>query len=212
MDWTDLIPGAIGLFNTYNQGQAVNSATSSGNAASLAAIKLQQDQFDQTRRDNELRRYVGDNALLNMTNLSNYDPTPNTADVMATPGYQFGLDQGVKAREGSAAARGGLYSGNALKELTKFGNDYGTGKFQEARNNMTTDFGNRWNRLGSLAGIGQTAQSQVQSAGQNYANSVGTLGLNNAGYQGAGDIAQSNIYGNAANSAISQGKANGWWK
>jgi hypothetical protein len=212
MDWTDLIPGALSLFNTYNQGQAVSGAANTGNAATLAAIKLQQDQYDQTRRDNELRRYVGDNALLNMTNLSNYDPTPSAADVMATPGYQFGLDQGVKAREGSAAAKGGLYSGNALKELTRYGNDYGTGKFQEARNNMTTDFGNRWNRLSTLSGSGQAAQNQVQAAGQNYASNVGNLGLSNAGYQGAAGVAQSNIYGNAANELSSQGKTYGWWK
>lgn len=41
-----------------------------------------------------------------------------------TPGYQFGLDEGAKTVQASAAARGGLNSGATLKALTKFGNDY----------------------------------------------------------------------------------------
>jgi hypothetical protein len=168
--------------------------------------------YDQTRQDNELRRYIGDNALLNLNSLAGYDPTPNAQDVMDTPGYQFGLDQGRKAIQGQAAARGGLYSGNALKELTKFGNDYGTSKFNEARNNMTTDFSNRWNRISGLAGIGQAAQQQVQNAGTNYANNVGTLGTQNATYQGNAGVAQANILGNTVNGITSYGRQQEWWK
>lgn len=42
----------------------------------------------------------------------------------ATPGYQFGLDEGNKSVQASAAARGGLNSGATLKALTEFGNNY----------------------------------------------------------------------------------------
>jgi hypothetical protein len=46
---------------------------------------------------------------------------PGTFDVTADPGFQFRLEQGRKALEGSAAAKGGALSGAALKELEKFG-------------------------------------------------------------------------------------------
>ena len=42
----------------------------------------------------------------------------------STPGYQFNLDEGRNQLESSAAARGSLYSGAALKDLTKYGQNY----------------------------------------------------------------------------------------
>lgn len=120
---------------------------------------------------------------------------------MAEPGYQFGLQEGLGNVQNTAAARGGLYSGNALKALTRYGNDYATTKFGEAANRAETNFGNRWGRLASLAGIGQTATNQTQQAGQNYATNVGNIGMSSANAQGAAGIAQGNIWGNALNQA-----------
>jgi hypothetical protein len=212
MGWESLIPIGAQLLGSYLQNDSVNDAKSGAQTATNTATALQERMYDQTRKDNELRRYIGDNALLNLNNLAGYDPTPNAEDVLKTPGYQFGLDQGRKAIQGQAAARGGLYSGNALKELTKFGTDYGTSKWQDARNNMTADLGNRWNRISGLAGIGQAAQQQTQAAGTNYANNASTLGTQNAGYQGGADIAKGTIYGNAANQIASYGRNQEWWK
>jgi hypothetical protein len=64
-----------------------------------------------------------------------------------TPGYQFGLDEGAKAVQASAAARGGLNSGATLKALTKFGNDY-------ADQQGYTPY---MNRLAALSGMAQTS-------------------------------------------------------
>jgi filamentous hemagglutinin len=83
---------------------------------------------------------------------------------MAEPGYQFGLTQGRDILEGSAAARGGLYSGRALRELTQYGNDYATTRYGDAWNREQANFGNRWGRLAGLAGVGQSATQQVSAA------------------------------------------------
>lgn len=80
-----------------------------------------------------------------------------------TPGYQFGLDEGNKQVQTSAAARGGLYSGAAMKSLQKFGNDY-------ADQQGYTPY---MNRLAGLFGGAQTASGAVGNAGQNYANQAG---------------------------------------
>jgi len=99
----------------------------------------------------------------------------------ATPGYQFGLDEGKKAVEASAAARGGLNSGATLKALTKFGTNY-------ADQQGFTPYANR---LAALAGVGQTATNQVGQYGTNYANQTGNNLIN------AGNARAGGIYGSA---------------
>jgi hypothetical protein len=80
----------------------------------------------------------------------------------ATPGYQFRFDEGQKAVESSAAAAGGLNSGKTLKALTQYGQNF-----------ASNEYGNYMNRLASLAGVGQTATTQVGQWGQNYAQNAG---------------------------------------
>lgn len=81
----------------------------------------------------------------------------------STPGYQFGLDQGTKQVQASAAARGGLNSGATLKALQKFGTDY-------ADQQGYTPY---MNRLAGLFGGAQTAASQTGAYGQNAASQMG---------------------------------------
>ena len=98
-----------------------------------------------------------------------------------TPGYQFGLDEGAKTVQASAAARGGLNSGATLKALTKFGNNYADQQ----------GFTPYMNRLAALSGMAQTSTNQTNALGQNYANQVG----NNL--QNAGQARAQGIYGSA---------------
>lgn len=98
-----------------------------------------------------------------------------------TPGYQFGLDEGAKTVQASAAARGGLNSGATLKALTKFGNDY-------ADQQGYTPY---MNRLAALSGMAQTSTNQTNALGQNYANQVGQ------NLQNAGQARAQGIYGSA---------------
>jgi hypothetical protein len=104
------------------------------------------------------------------------------------PGYQFGMQQGQQALERSAAARGGLYSGNALKATTRFGQDY-----------AGTKFGEHYNRLASVAGLGQTSLGTTANTGMAFGNQAGynAIGAGNAGAANA--LNQGNIMGNAVN-------------
>jgi hypothetical protein len=113
----------------------------------------------------------------------------------SNPGYQFGLAEGVRALDSSAASQGGLFSGKAAKALTRFGTDY-------ADQQGFTPYANR---LASLAGIGQTATNQNNALGQGYAGSIGDAYMN-AGNARAGGVA------NAANARASgiQNSANIW--
>jgi hypothetical protein len=165
--------------------------------------------YDTTRTDQAPWRAAGENALGSLTSFQN--PSINSADVLNEPGYQFGLSQGLGNIQNTAAAKGSLYSGNALKALTQYGNDYATTKYNDAWNRMQSDATSRWNRLASLAGLGQTANNAIQNAGQNYANNAGNLLTSNANAQGAAGLAQGNLWGNAFNSVLSSGNRSNWW-
>lgn len=144
------------------------------------------------------------------------------ADYQEDPGYQFRLDQGNKALNNSAAARGGLLSGATLKAIAEYNSgaasqEYGAAQnrfvqnqtlaqnaqntaynqFGQDRNNLQgaainafNQFGanranasdvyqnaySRWNdqnntifnRLSSLAGLGQTAATNKAGYQQNF--------------------------------------------
>ena len=114
------------------------------------------------------------------------------ADYEADPGYAFRVSEGQKALERSAASRGGLYSGRAAKDLTRFGQDQGSQEYQNAFNRYQSNQTNKFNRLATVAGIGQTANNALASAGTNYANQVGTIGMTNAANQGNAALASGN--------------------
>jgi len=114
------------------------------------------------------------------------------AEYEADPGYAFRVAEGQKALERSAAARGGLYSGRAAKDLTRFGQDSGSQEYQNAYNRYQSNQTNQFNRLASLAGVGQTANNALATAGTNYANSVGNIGMTNAANQENAAMAAAN--------------------
>lgn len=106
-----------------------------------------------------------------------------------TPGYDFRLKEGMNALEGSAAARGGLFSGASMKSLNRYGQDYATGEYQ-----------NFLNRLGGVVSSGQSAAGQQGAAGQNFVNSASNALSNMGNAQAAGAIGSAN--------AINQGIGN----
>jgi hypothetical protein len=199
MSWGFVAAGAATVIGGAMQADAAGDASDDANATSRYATDEQRRQFDLTREDYRPYREAGYDALGRMRDLLGFDPTPTDAEVVSEPGYQFGLQQGRNVLEGSAAARGGLYSGQAAKELTQFGNDYGSTRYQDAWNRRQQAFGNRWNRLAGLAGVGQAATGSTAAAGQHYADAAGNIAMNNANVQGAAGMARAGIWGDALN-------------
>lgn len=174
-------------------------------ASADAATQAQLDQYNQTREDQKpYRDLATEVALPGIRNFLSTNNSQITNDqVLNDPGYQFGLTQGNKNLQGSAAARGGLYSGAMLKALQRYGNDYDTTKTNDVFNRLETSRTNQFNRFATAAGIGQTANNQVAQAGMNFANNAGgnMIGAGNA--QGAAALASGNAWGNALNQGIS---------
>lgn len=114
------------------------------------------------------------------------------ADFEADPGYAFRQAEGQKAIERSAAARGGLMSGSALKGIERFGQDLASQEYGNAFNRFNINQDKLYNRLSGIAGTGQTANNAIGQAGQNYANASTSINQLNAANQGNALIAQGN--------------------
>lgn len=99
----------------------------------------------------------------------------------ATPGYEFRMGEGRRALEAGAAARGGLYSGAAMRDLIKFGQDYGS-----------NEYGNFFSRLGARADTGMNAAQMSGAASQQAAAGVSNAFGNIGNAQAAGAIGRAN--------------------
>lgn len=54
------------------------------------------------------------------------------SSVTSTPGYDFRLNQGREGLENSAISKGGLLSGNAMRGITQYGQDYASNEYDKA--------------------------------------------------------------------------------
>ena len=72
-------------------------------------------------------------------------------DPESDPAYQFVLDQGMKAVQKSAAARGGLQGGGTLRSLTKFAAGHASKEYANQFARFQTDRTNRGNILSDLS-------------------------------------------------------------
>ncbi len=155
---------------------------------------------------------TGQNRLLDLLGLSGnksatgygkYAQDFSMGDFQQDPGYAFRLSEGQKALERSAAARGGLISGGAMKAATKYGQDMGSQEYQNAYNRYQTNRANQLNPLGSLAQSGQAAANFQSGNLGSYGTNVGNLMGQQGQSQAAGQLGMGNTFGNAINTGIS---------
>jgi hypothetical protein len=198
--WVDtLIDVGTDLAGAYLAGDAAHDAGRTQSAAAEAALAEERRQYDQNREDLAPYRTAGSTAIGQLSTGTadggdfNRDFTLN--DFQKDPGYQFRMDEGERALEGSAAARGGLLSGRAGKELARYGQDYASGEYSNAYNRFNADRNTRFNRLAAVAGIGQTATNTGITAGQNSTSNISELTLDRANAQAAARVGQANAYG-----------------
>ena len=106
----------------------------------------------------------------------------------ASPGYEFVRSEGMRGLERSAAARGGAFSGNALRGLDQFNNGL-----------ASQEYANYYNRLAGLSGTGQTASNNLGSLGANTAGNIGQLLSNSGAARASGVVGSANAWGGALN-------------
>lgn len=122
------------------------------------------------------------------------DPNATVLDrFRASPGYQFSVDEGVKARDASAAAKGMLLSGNQLRDLQTFGTGVADQEFNGYQDRITNTFGNYYNRLMGITGLGANAASANANLFSNQGNQLAAINTNlgtqqSQLYQGQGTV------------------------
>lgn len=178
---------------------AADTQASAANNANNTQLQM----YNQTRADQQPWRDAGAGALSQL-NQQMPDLTRNfsASDFQADPGYAFRMQQGQRAIERSAAARGGLDSGATLKALNDYGQGMGSQEYGNAYNRFTNDQTNRFNKLSSLAGIGQTANGQIANAGMNTANNISQNTVGAANASAASQIGSANAMAGGLNQGM----------
>jgi hypothetical protein len=218
--------------------------------ANKAAIAEQRRQFDVTQANNKPwmdRGNEAGGALQQRLGLGKDNGTGNYGELMHSfgnedfvkdPGYQFRMDEGAKAVNNTAAARGNLLSGAAAKEMQRYSQGFASNEFGNAYNRYSQDQGNRYNRLMGISSQGQSGAQYLGQAGQNSANAISGLqqqggqdkassimgGYNamSQGLGGVGGAAQFNSWLNSAATPkynmsqsdignVSTSRKNSWW-
>lgn len=202
-----IISGAMGA-------SAADSAANAQIAASQEQARVQKEMFDkQVELQAPFREagLKGQNQLLDLLGLSENTGAAGYGslaksfsgeDMYKDPGYAFRLNEGVKALDRSAAARGGLLGGNQLRGLTQFGQDYGSQEYMNAFNRYQTERAARLNPLQSLMGAGQTSANTLTSAAGNLGNALGESAINAGNARASGYIGSANAISNAIGQGV----------
>ncbi len=139
----------------YGQNAPGAPSVSAPGALDTAAVDAALGRFDPYMNAGEQSL----NAMLDMTGLGG-----GGYDFKATPGYDFRRDEGMRAVEGSAAARGGLYSGGNLRQLQDLGDQLAAQEYQAVYGRLAGQSAQGMN----AANMNAQGQNQLLGTQANY--------------------------------------------
>ena len=178
-------------------GSAVVSGVVSSNASKSAANAQQQaaqqstdaqlQMYNQTRQDQAPWRAAGEGAL----NRLNAFSTGDRSSFYTSPNYDFTRSEGQRGIQQTAAARGGLRSGNALKALSEYNQNLASGQVN-----------NWWGQQAGLAGVGQSATNATDQFGQASANNISNNLMQSGDARASGIMGSANSWSNSLNSGL----------
>lgn len=179
------------IYAANKQSSAAKDAANASTNATNASIGEQRRELDINQANQQPYLDTGKSALSTLAGMYGLNGQgngkPDYSAFFSSPDYQATLQQNQQALDRDAAARGSLFSGGHSADVMQFG-----------QNLAAQQFGNYYNRLAGLAGIGQTSANQLGAYGQNYANAVGNLNMQNAQAQTNSIYGRANAYSNLA--------------
>ena len=182
-----------GLAGGYFQGQGAEKAAQIQANAAEKALKLQEDMFEYQKSLLAPYQEVGVNALRRLEGVMGLGGQPATGGqqlLEMDPGYAFRLGEGMKALERLQAARGNMLSGGAIKAGQRYAQDV-----------ASQEYGNAYNRLANIAGLGQTTGTQLGAAGQQFGSAAGETMAQQANALAAGRVGRTSAYTQGINTA-----------
>lgn len=127
----------------------------------------------------------------------------NDLQTNLAPNYQFQLDQGLGATKNAGNLQSGLISGNTLKGVNDYAQNYAGNAYQNAFNNYNTNQSNIFNRLSNIAGLGSGANQITANAGTTTAGNVGNAQMASGAAQAAGTVGSANALSGGVQNAAS---------
>jgi hypothetical protein len=212
----------MGSQNAANaQRDAANQSAATQQAIANQSIAAQKEMYQQGRTDlapyreggvnaqNQLMQLLGIGGDTTAQGYGKYARDFGMSDFTTDPGYQFRLEQGMRALNAGAAAKGMGMSGANIKGATEYGQNMGSQEYTNAFNRYQTNRAAQLDPLFKLYTGGQAAASgsatQAGNLGSNLGTTYSNLGTNlgtaatNAGAAAAGGYVAG---GNAINSTI----------
>jgi hypothetical protein len=190
MPWGPAIAAGAGLVGSVLSSNAASSSADKANDTQRQALEV-------ARADLEPWRTAGQGALTGVQNAAGLNGQDGYDAAMkgfhTSPGYQFQLDQGLRAVDAGAAAQGFGRSGAVLKAEQTFGTGLADKEF--------TDY---YNRLFNLSKLGQDAATGQATATQNTGTSMASIYSNAANGIGnsANNYANNRLYENRTNALM----------
>lgn len=218
-DIVNSVADVFGLGPASKQANATTEAAQIGAQASAAASAAQERMFNVQNQQMAPWRQAGEQALNKLTPLAANYQKFGMNQFQQDPGYAFRLSEGQRALDQTAAARGGLISGNALKAAQQYGQNMGSQEYQNAFNRYQTERAAQLNPLQSLAGVGQSAAGTMSAAAGQYGQNMSNIALGAGANAGNAALAQGNIrasqYGTAGSAANTlwnnRNAISDWW-
>jgi hypothetical protein len=120
-----------------------------------------------------------------------------------SPSYQFQLNQGLGQTANFMNSRGGLNSGNTLKGLVDYSIGAAGQGYGQAADIYFANQSNIYNRLASVAGLGQQANTTVAGAGSSLGAGMANSTMNAGAAAAGGTVGSANAIAGGLNNAAS---------
>jgi len=180
-----VVGGALGA-------NAAEQAAETQSQAAQNALALQREMFDYQKSLLAPYQEAGTAALKRLSGAMGLGgPGSQQQMLEMDPGYGFRLGEGLKALERMQASRGNFLSGGALKAGQRF-----------AQDTASQEYGNAYNRLANIAGLGQTAGTQMGGAAAGFGTSAGNIMGQEANALAAGRMGRASAYTGAIGGAL----------
>jgi hypothetical protein len=174
------------------EANAAEEAAETQSQAAANALALQREMFEYQKGLLEPYRTAGTKALERLSGAMGLGgPGSQQQMLEMDPGYGFRLGEGLKALERMQASRGNFLSGGALKAGQRF-----------AQDTASQEYGNAYNRLANIAGLGQTAGTQMGGAAAGFGTSAGNIMGQEANALAAGRLGRTSAYTGAIGGAL----------
>lgn len=209
MTWVAAGAAAVAVVGGVMGNNSAKKAAGAQKKAQAKAAKEQKKMYEQSRKD--MQPYMESGTLantdLNMRmglagDASNKDygflmKRFNNQEFEKDPGYQFRMDEGNRGIAATQAARGGLLSGAAAKEASRYNQGFASNEYGQAYDRFNNDQAGQYNKLTGIKQGGQQAAMSllgVNSAhGNNMAEGQQNLGSIKADLIGARNANNQNM-------------------